>query len=150
MLLFKLAGLLILFFISSSVGFLKAFNVKKREVKLNLYYRSVESLSMRIRTENGDTEKILPLCFSEDEVYLKDGKICYNTNFLSDSDKSLLNEFFENFGQRNREDEFERTCLFCELIKKQYSLAESDSQKLCKLYSTTGVLCGIFLCIFFF
>lgn len=149
MLLFKVAGLLILFLICCAVGFSKAYNLKKREEKLNTYYRSIDLFSMRIRTENGDTEKLLPLCFKESEVFLKDGKICYNKSFLNDSDKNLLCEFFSDFGQRSREDEYERTRLFCDLLKKQYLEALEDSRKLCKLYGTVGVLCGIFICIFF-
>lgn len=149
MLLFKLAGLIILFLICATLGFSKAGNIKKRAKKLNCYYRAAESLALRIRTENKETEKILTLCFKTEEVFFKNGKINYNKSNLTASDTDLLNEFFEGFGQRSREDEYERTCLFVNLIKKQYEKAAAEEEKLCKLYSTVGILCGVFVCIFF-
>lgn len=149
MLLFKFAGLVILFTVSVSVGFLKSYNLRGRFQKLNYFHRGISALSMRIRSENGEIEQIIPLCFEGDNIVVQNGKINYNQTFLTASDKELLTDFFSNFGTRSREDEYERTCLFCKLIEKQCGFAESDCSKLCKLYGTVGILCGIFLCIFF-
>ena len=146
---FKIIGLLILFISSSMLGFLKSYNLKMRAEKLKGLCLSFEMLASRIKAEKTELERAVLLSFSEDTVYIKESKAVINPALLEKEDISLVEEFFESFGRRDINSEYERVLLFASLLQKQRKDAEEKKEKLSKLYNSLGVLFGIFICIFF-
>ena len=147
--LFKCVGLITIFCASSLAGFLKAFALKKRQKKLCGIYRSMSDLRERIRMGMGETERLVALCFGEDTVSLSGGKAVINTMYLETADAAVLEEFFCDLGMTDSESECERIGLYMSITEKKCGEAEQKCGELCRLYSTLGVLCGIFICIFF-
>lgn len=147
--LFKLAGLITVFITCSLAGFLKSFALKKRHKKLLGVYRSMSDLRERIRMGAGEIERLVALSFSEDTVSLQNGKAIINTMYLEKAETAVLEEFFRDLGMTDSESEYERTGLYMALIEKKCGEAEKKCGELCRLYSTLGMLCGIFICIFF-
>lgn len=148
-LLFKIAGLAVIFCVCAMGGFHKSRTIRKRAQRLSSVYRSMTVLAERIKTGAGEVGVILPLCFEEGLVYMEDGKICFDSCFLEKGDIDLLNEFFGDLGAEDKDSEYERTRLFAELINKQAREAEMNAENLCKLYNTLGISAGVFICIFF-
>ncbi len=148
-LLFKFTGLLAVFSVSAAIGFAKALNIKKRAERLNSIFRSITVLAEHIKADGREITVILPLCFTDNFIYINGQSIDFDKTYLEKEDIALLNEFFENIGFEDRDTEYERTTLYARLFHSKTEEAEAKAQSLCKLYSSLGVLVGIFLCIFF-
>lgn len=148
-LLFKISGLVVIFAVSASVGFLKSLNIKNRAQKLGELSRSVSLLAERIRADSGEIGYIIPLCFAKSLVHITGNRIDLNKSYLEKEDIVLLTEFFDGLGVRDIVSEYERTKLYSQFIKRKADEADEKCAKLCKLYNTVGILSGIFLCIFF-
>ena len=147
--LFKASGLIAVFSASSLAGLLKSFTLKKRHRKLLEIYRSMSDLRERIRMGTGDIERLIYLSFSDDTVSISAGKAVINTMCLEKDDTSFLEEFFLNIGMSDSESEYERIGLYMTIAEKKCNEAENKCGELCRLYSSLGILCGIFICIFF-
>ena len=147
--LFKLIGLAAVFSACALGGFLKSSELKKRHKKLCGIYRSMSDLRERIRMGTGEIERLISLSFSEDAVSLSEGKAVINTMYLELSDAAVLEEFFRDLGMSDAESECERIGLYMSLTEKKCGEAEKKCGELCRLYSYLGILCGIFICIFF-
>lgn len=144
MVLLKITGLIIAFSVPSLLGFLKAFNVAKRSEKLGKIYVSVCDLCECIRTENTPKEKLLKKCFGG----LINVNLTVNTEYLKNEDISFLNEFLISFGRKDKVSEYERARLYISRLEGIIENANKEKERLCKLYSSVGVLSGLALCIF--
>ena len=149
MLLFKITGLIILFFVCVVFGFAKANIIRKRAKLLEEIHRSLSVLAEYIRANGGELSAILPLSFNYDFISIKENKISFKKEFLENADIDLLTEFFNGLGLGDKKREYERTKLFTELVKKQSEEAREKADNLCKLYNTIGILSGAFVCLFF-
>lgn len=147
--LFKSLGLIIILSACSLAGFFKSFALKKRHKKLLEIYRSMSDLRERIRMGTGEIEGLVYLSFSADTVMLSRGKAVINTMYLEKADAELLEEFFKDLGMSDSESEYERIGLYMALTDKKCGEAERKCGELCRLYSSLGILCGLFICIFF-
>ena len=147
--LFKVLGLITIFCACALTGFLKSFALKKRHKKLFGVYRSMSDLRERIRMGTGEIGRLVSLCFGEDTVRLSDGKAVINTMYLEKADSEVLEEFFRDLGMSDSESECERIGLYMSITEKKCGEAEKKCVELCRLYSSLGILCGIFICIFF-
>ncbi|MBR7132947.1 MAG: stage III sporulation protein AB [Clostridia bacterium] len=147
--LFKFTGLLLVFCACTCAGLYKSYLLKKRAEKLSRLYKGLNSLSERIRCKGGEIGELLPSCFENELISVKNGVPFFRDDFLASDDIALLEEFFSAFGMGSTTEEYERTKLFASLLEKQCQNAEKNCSELCRLYGTTGVLCGIFICIFF-
>lgn len=147
--LFKSLGLIIILSACSLAGFFKSFALKKRHKKLLELYRSMSDLRERIRMGTGEIESLVYLSFSADTVMLSHGKAVINTMYLEKADAELLEEFFKDLGMSDSESEYERIGLYMALTDKKCGEAERKCGELCRLYSSLGILCGLFICIFF-
>ena len=147
--LFKISGVITVFTVCSMAGFLKSFGLKKRHKKLLAIYRSMSDLRERIRLGGGEIERLVYLCFDEDTASILEGKAIINTMYLENSDAEIFEEFFRDLGMSNSESEYERIGLYMALILKKSDEAEKKCGELCRLYSSLGILCGLFICIFF-
>lgn len=149
-LLFKIAGLAVIFLVCVLFGYFKSQNIKKRAELLSVTYRALTLLAEYINSEGGEISKILPRSFGNGFVSFENNKISFKKENFENQDIKVLEEFFCGLGFSDKNSEYERTKLFAKLIKKQLEEAEIKASSLCKLYNTTGVLAGVFLCIFFF
>lgn len=147
--LFKILGVITVLSACSLAGFLKSFGLKKRHKKLLAIYRSMSDLRERIRLGGGEIERLVYLCFDEDTASILEGKAIINTMYLENSDAEIFEEFFRDLGMSNSESEYERIGLYMALILKKSDEAEKKCGELCRLYSSLGILCGLFICIFF-
>lgn len=147
--LFKISGVITVFTVCSMAGFLKSFGLKKRHKKLLAIYRSMSDLRERIRMGGGEIERLVYLCFEEDTASISEGKAIINTMYLEKADAEILEEFFRDLGMSDSDSEYERTGLYMSLILKISDEAEKKCGELCRLYSSLGILCGLFICIFF-
>ena len=147
--LFKISGVITVFTVCSMAGFLKSFGLKKRHKKLLAIYRSLSDLRERIRMGGGEIERLVYLCFEEDTSSISEGKAIINTMYLEKADVEILEEFFRDLGMSDSDSEYERTGLYMSIILKISDEAEKKCGELCRLYSSLGILCGLFICIFF-
>ena len=145
---FKWVGLLIIFSVCSAAGLLKSVKLAKRADKLNSIARSVSVLAEHIRGDSREIEQLIFICFSRDTAIFKNGKIEFEKQNMNEEDIALAEEFAKEFGSRDIVGEYERTKMYAGLFKKQGELAEAQCLKLGRLYSTLGVLGGVFICIF--
>ncbi|MBR2488905.1 MAG: stage III sporulation protein AB [Clostridia bacterium] len=146
-LIFKAAGLGILFICCSAAGFLKSSALKKRADKLSCFIKNLQELSERIRSGEGEIKQLCSICFEKNLGEFENGRFSFSKDFLTKEDISLLSEFFENLGMRDSLREYERCMLYKKLIENKQSDAEGDFRSLSGLYNTLGVLCGVFLII---
>ncbi len=147
--LFKILGVITVLSACSLAGFLKSFGLKKRHKKLLAIYRSMSDLRERIRMGGGEIERLVYLCFEEDTASISEGKAIINAMYLKKADVEILEEFFRDLGMSDSDSEYERTGLYMSLILKISDEAEKKCGELCRLYSSLGILCGLFICIFF-
>lgn len=147
--LFKLSGLLIVFTAAALTGFLKSLQLKKRYRKLCGIYRSLSDLRERVRLGTGEIERIVAQSFEDGTAFYTNRGIQINPDFLEKEDAALLEEYFSDIGMSDAESECERTGLYMNLLKKKCDEAEKKCGELCRLYNALGILCGIFICIFF-
>lgn len=147
--LFKLIGLIMILSASSLAGFAKSMRLRQRYRTLCEIYRSMSDLKERIRVSSGEIERLVRLSFESGTAEFSGGSLKINAAGLEKGDISLLNDFFGNLGMSDAESECERTGLYMSLVHKKCDEAEKKCGELCKLYDTLGILCGIFICIFF-
>ena len=146
--LIKLTGLLIIFAACCFGGMYKSLKLKKRAEKLFLFAKALDDMAERIKAQAAEVSVLIKACFKAEEVFINGGKISFNNCFLEKEDINLLNEFFDDFGVRDKDGEYERTKFYAALLQKQYELSEVKCNKLCRLYNSLGVLSGLFICIF--
>lgn len=146
--LFKFTGLLLIFCTFSASGFIKAAALNKRTEKLAEISRSLNKLAGYIKAEKGELGKLIALCFNFDILHTENSDYKLETAYLEKEDIEILNEFLKNLGIQDSESEYNRTVMYSELLAKQHSAAEKKSLSLCRLYRISGVLCGLFICIF--
>lgn len=108
----------------------------------------MSDLRERIRMGAGEIERLVNVSFEDGAVFVADGKTQIDGRYLEKEDAALLEEFFRDLGMSDSEAEYERTGLYMSLIEKRCGAAEKRCGELCRLYSTLGILCGIFICIF--
>ena len=148
-LLFKITGMFLLFCASSFGGFFKTFSLKKRVEILGEINRSLGRLAGFISARQGETEKLVNLSFPPHVLKMENGKFIFDTLFLEKGDIALINEFLRDLGANDTQNEYERTLSYAELFRNLFTAAEEKFSALGRLYSTSGVLCGVLICIFF-
>ena len=145
MLLMKFLGLLLILFVSSAIGFLKASAIKKRYSKLQQIIKSMNTLSEHLKIGNEERSVIIKKSFNNDFSETDEN---INTEFLKNSDIETLSEFFKGFGKRDKDSEIKRTVFYINSLNKNLEESKIDCDRLCKLYSEVGILFGIIICIF--
>lgn len=148
MLFVKAIGFILIVSSSTLIGALKSYQLKLRLTRLNEIYRSVFDLKERIRLNGGEIYRLIIESFGEGAVDFKDNGFKINRSGLCQQDINIIDEFLSNIGMSDVKAECDRTELYMTLILKQCDIAEKKCVELCKLYNTTGFLCGIFICIF--
>ncbi len=145
MLIFKVLGLIIAFSVPSLYGFSKAYSVRKRYTKLKSFITSMRELSEYVKIGNCERKLLFSRCFSGELLI---GETCVNNEFLATEDIVLLEEFLIGFGLKDKISEYERTVFYLNRLEIHIKNVKEERDKLCKLYSSLGVLLGLSLCIF--
>ncbi len=109
----------------------------------------MQSLKEQIRLYSAEIERLINKSFDSEIISFKNNRLIISSNYLLKEDIAILEEFFLNIGMGDKTAECERADGYILLIKKQYEEAKEKSKELGKLYNTLGILCGIFICIFF-
>ncbi len=145
----KLSGMLLIFLCSAAAGFLKANELSAREKKLDFLCRGFSTLKERIRSRQGEIERLVTQSFGTELVKFNEEGIHLNKNGLTDADLKLFYEYFSEAGMSDIQGELERCSLYLSLFKQQLTAASQKKASLSKLYKSLGVLTGAFICIFF-
>lgn len=148
MVMFKTLGLLFVFLSFSGFGFLKALDLRKRVLSLKGFLKGFYALAESVALSKYEASHLLNSCFGDGTVYIKDGKIVFCEEGLQKQDVLLLKEFFDGFGLQRGESEAQRCRLYSTLLSQKYTEADEKLQRLFKLYSSLGILSGLFVCIF--
>lgn len=147
--LFKGLGLALIFSVCSGAGFLKSRTLTLRAEALRDVAQSLYDLSQRIRLCSGELSELLPLCFKSIKINITESGFSATQGDLTSQDTDILNEFLRDVGMSDSSGEYNRAISYAALFESRYNRAKLDSDNLCKLYKSLGVLCGIFICIFF-
>ncbi len=141
----KAVGLILIFSVCSMIGFLKAFTLKKRRDRLICLIKCMTSLSEYVKIGNSERKSLIERSFG-DEFSIEKNTV--KEDDLTKEDKELFAEFFKSFGKSEKRAEFDKINLYLNFLKENLKKAENDFEKLSKLYSRTGVLIGLVICIF--
>lgn len=140
MILLKFAGMLAVLIVCTSFGFLKAFTLKDRYDELCIIISGLARLKEKIRLHGGDKKRLLSECFAVSPQKLQ---------HINIEDKSLFNEFMENFGKTDTKGEIDRCGAYITLFEAKAKEAKTDFDEQQRLYKSLGFLGGVFICIFF-
>lgn len=160
---FKSVMLLFLFLFCSSYGILKNISVKYRVFNLrkakelvymmrneiNFSGRDLYSVSERLSDldDLGILRYLSNKSFSPSENYEYAKERIGKGMFLIKSDWKILDEFFYSLGSTSREGQISLCDKSLDLIEKQEEEAENTYLKYSKLYTSSGILVGLFLVI---
>ena len=143
---FKIGGLLLIFFASCLLGFYKSNQLIKRSKALSEVCVSLEKLAELIKCGTADLHKLLNLCFENKVQRTKKGYIL-NDDRLCKEDKKL-EKLIEQMGVSNKESEIKNVLICNTLFQKRLKEAEDKAERLAKLYNSLGPLIGASICIF--
>lgn len=147
--LFKVCGMLLLLFVCSAAGFLKAFSAKRRAEKLCVIARSMSVLAERLNLQADEIIPLLKMCFPENLLIISGERVMVDQAYLNGQDTALLAEFFEGLGLNDCEGEYRRILGYAKIISERGNAVREENESLCRLYKSCGFLTGLFLCIFF-
>lgn len=148
-LLFKFAGIALIFFASAFAGYFKARSLKEDCERLSALVGSTEKLAEYIRSHGGEIAALTKLCFDSRLVQFNDGAVILSREHLKGEPLKLLQRLFSEIGIMDAETEYKRVKMYASLLEKEYLQSAKKCAELCRLYNTLGILCGAFLCIFF-
>ena len=137
-LLFKTIGSVLIIFTTSYIGFSKAAALRKRHKKLLHIKSCIVNLKEQIRMHAGETEFLLEHCF---DPFPPD----YQS--LNAEDVKMFKDFLALLGSSDTQTECERCELFISALNPCIENSEKQYRELNKLYKSTGVTIGIFICI---
>ncbi len=140
-------GLLLIFVSASLLGFFYAFRVKKRVKKIEGICTSVKLLANDIKIGSGSKEELILKRFSKESAYFSAGKPIVNRSFLKTEEADVLEEFLIELGCRDRTFEYKRATSYLNQLEEILKKAAAESDKICKLYCSMGMLVGVMLCI---
>ncbi len=145
----KVIGLLFVFASSSLLGVFCAFRVKKREKCIEGLSASLRLLADDIKIGSGSKEKLIFNRFGGKTVFFADGKLHLDRTYLKSEEAEVLENFLNAFGRKDRLFEYERATDTANRLDEIFKKVLAESNKICKLYCSTGMLFGIMLCILF-
>lgn len=147
-LIFKLTGLLLIFFTSASFGFYSAFKSENNLKNLNLFISYILELRDRILYNGGEIEELISKIFlTKGLVTLKDGRVLIEKGSVREKDLKVLDEFFSKLGSTEQSSEIDRADLCLSRLKQSQTELTLETQEKSRLYKILGVCCGLLGCI---
>lgn len=147
--LFKFLGLTVIFCVCGVGGILKAERLRCRAERLNEFIKALSRLAELIRIGNHEIFELCSLCFEEGLLNSENGKIVPLGECLEKGDCQIIEEFFGGFGIADTVAEQNRTELYINMLKREYSTAVELYKTNGGLYRSVGFMGGLILCIFF-
>ncbi len=141
----KVIGLILIFSVCSMIGFSKAYSLKKRKDRLKVLIKCMTSLAEYVKIGNSERKCLIEKAFGNEFSVEKN---TVSEENLTKEDKEIFLEFFESFGKSEKKAEYDKINLYLNFLKENSKKAENDFEKLSRLYSRTGVLIGLVICIF--
>ncbi len=142
----KAVGLILIFSVPSMIGFSKAFTLKKRRDRLIRLIKCMTSLSEYVKIGNSDRKSLIGKSFGNE--FSAERNTVSEEN-LTKEDREIFAEFFQSFGKSEKKAEYDKIKLYLNFLNENLKKAENDFEKLSSLYSRTGILIGLVICIFF-
>lgn len=155
--------LLLLFLLCSSYGLLKNIAAKYRSVNMKKAAELIFRIENEIEFSGRDIYSVAKKIAGSDELgimqYLSNRSFSPAENyeyaknrigrglFLEKDDWKIIDDFFDGLGSSSRENQKLLCEKTVELLEKQSSAAEENYLKYSKLYTSSGILIGLFLVI---
>lgn len=142
----KIAGFLGVIICTTALGFKYASNVESHCVMLRNVIKMLEE--MQILLEYG--------VLTKDEIFKKiflkpKYEIFDNTNLseslLSQKEKEMLSDFYNQFGLTDLQGQLRYLQIVKSFFAESYDELKNEKSNKCKLYRTSGILSGIFICL---
>ena len=165
MIIIKYICLILIFLTSSTIGFIKSKNLKKRVEELNKIESSFNLFKTKIEYTNDVIEDIFKQISSiiyndRTNIFLntidkKDNKKLFESwsisleenLYLKEDDKELLKIFGKNLGKLDKKGQVFQLDEVISLIKKQIQNAEEEVKKNEKMYKSLGTIIGAVIVI---
>lgn len=141
----KFLGLVLIFLFCSMIGFSKAMSLRKRKERLETLIKCMTTLLEYVKIGNSERSCLIEKAFGN-EFSLEIGSV--KEESLNQEDNAIFSEFFESFGKSEKQAEVEKINLYLNFLRENLKAAQEDSEKLSRLYSRSGVLIGLVVCIF--
>lgn len=168
---FKTIGLVFIFIVCTAAGFLKSLTISKRVKELEAFCGAFAQISTEIRYFASPTDVIMKKLESMSEyknlkvfTYCKE-ELLVNRNFQSSwkkavekavpylsinkDDAETIKRFGESFGTTDVEGQTANCEEYSSLLNKRLDSARADKASRGKMYTSLGILAGIFFTIFF-
>ncbi len=168
----KIGGIIAIFTVCVAAGLLKSYSLSKRVRELEAFLSALSQISTEIRYFAYPTDVIISKLDSSAEYKrLKVFGFC-KTNLaqtrdfsrawkdaitqskpflsLDKSDIEALNSFGDTFGTTDAEGQMANCERYCELLKQRLESSREDKAKRGRMYSSLGVLSGVFFALIFY
>lgn len=167
----KILGLFAIFFVCTAAGLLKSYSLKKRVNELETFSSSFRDISIEIRYFATPTDVIISK-LNEIKAYksLRVFATCKESleqtrNFsqswndavdkalpylsLDKEDAGIIKRFGDSFGTTDVEGQIANCEQYSLMLDDRLQIARDDKKKRGKMFSSLGILAGVFLTIFF-
>lgn len=167
----KILGLFAVFIVCASAGLLKSYTLKKRVNELEAFGSSLRDISVEIRYFATPTDVIISKLnevkaykslrvFKECEQNLeqtRDFEKSWNDAIdkalpylsLDKEDAVIIKRFGESFGTTDVDGQIANCEQYSAMLDQRLEIARDDKKKRGKMFSSLGILGGVFLTIFF-
>ena len=140
----KIVGIVFVLLSSFLFGYCKALTFKKRVLELKRILEGTLRLKEYVSNCPAEIESIYKSCYGPcNDIEFVNGKIVVKQDNLFKEDCELLKEFFATLGALDLNSECARISLYSELLKKQITAAESNSEQESKIWQTCSICVGI-------
>ena len=165
----KTGGIIAVFIVCVATGFLKSFSLSKRVRELDAFSGAMSLISTEIRYFASPTDVIISkLAFANDYAKLRVFELCkanleqtreFTTAWrgaiekakpflsLDRDDIEALISFGDTFGTTDAQGQMANCERYCELLRQRLESAREDKSKRGRMYSSLGVLTGVFFAL---
>ncbi|MGN1299191.1 MAG: stage III sporulation protein AB [Candidatus Scatovivens sp.] len=165
MIILKCTCLILIFIISSKIGFIKAKSFRTRVDELTKIESALNFFKTKILYTNETIGNIFfqiskVIYNDESNIFLgtidkpqkqdiyENWSFCLNDNkYLRNDDKQILNIFGKSLGKLDKNGQLSQIDESISLIKKQINIAEKEKEKNEKLYKSLGSIIGAIIVI---
>jgi len=146
----KFLGVIILLVSVAGYGFYKAAKAELAAKRVLQYVSCITELRDRIFYDGSEVVTLVKAAFGElPLVVIEDGRIHTADCGIADSERKIIEDFFNRLGTTERQGEVSRAELCLSLLKEKNKIISEETVKKAKLYRILGICGGLFLAIIF-
>lgn len=142
----KLVGMLSVLVALSLLGFFKADEIQKRYAQLRLGICMLDEFKIWLEYGVMTRTEIFDRVFLQ-KKYLTLKEENLDKALITQRDANALAEFYSQFGKTDLQGQLSYLNMTKELLTQSLTELKSVMDNKCKLYRTSGILAGIFVCI---